>query len=436
MWFLYNICFMIYALFALPFFIAKGKFGRGASSRFGRIPAAIRDRLSGRTVWWIHAVSVGEIALAVRFADKLRERLPEVKILLTTTTLAGHEVALKIKNEEDELLYFPIDLPFCVRRFVQEVDPAALILLETELWPNLIHELSKRLVPVFLVNGRISDKAFPNYRKVRFFLKKILRKISVLCVQDQRMRARFLELGAEPIKVSVNGNMKYDWESSYAQEELAGPLKRALRHAKSTLFIAGSTHEGEEEALFGILPDLAKKFPGFRMLVAPRHLTRMASIEKAAQRAGVLLVKTSALVAGSAPTELSSNAVFLLDQVGILAPLYECADLVFVGGSLVGAGGHNLVEPAVYAKPILFGPHMDNFHEMAEEFKTDRAAVLVGDARELKLEIERLVVDPERMEALGRAARSLARRHQGATGRDLESVWTVLESKKRSFISV
>lgn len=433
MWLVYNFCFAVYALLALPVFIAKGKLGRGASSRFGDVPKSVRDRLAGRPVWWVHGVSVGEMGLAVRFVDRLRSRVPEAKILLTTTTVAGYEVAKKIKNEEDELLCFPIDLPFSVKRFVRHVKPAALLLFETELWPNLIQELSRRQVPVFLVNGRISDRAFQKYRRVRFFLKSVLQKINLICVQDERMRARFVGLGAEARKVSVEGNMKYDWEPSRAQEELAAPLKRALRAHKTFLFIAGSTHEGEEEILFRMAPELAAKFPGFRMLVAPRHRTRMASIEKAAERAGVSLVKIVASAAVPS-AELAANAVYLLDQVGILAGLYDSADLVFIGGSLVRAGGHNLVEPAVYAKPILFGPHMDNFLEMTQEFRNGQAAVLVRDAEALKREIEGLVPDLARREDLGRAAQALARRHQGATEKNLDKVLSVLESKERSFI--
>jgi 3-deoxy-D-manno-octulosonic-acid transferase len=171
------------------------------------------------------------------------------------------------------------------------------------------------------------------------------------------------------------------------------------------------------------------------MLVAPRHLTRMPSIEKAAERAGVSLWRVSAS-ACELPAHLSANVVFLLDQVGVLAPLYECADVVFIGGSLVKAGGHNLVEPATFAKPILFGPHMDNFLEMAEEFKNGQAAVPVRDIGGLKGEIERLILDPKSMESLGRNAQALARRHQGATEKDLDTVLSVLESKKRSFIPV
>ncbi len=429
MWLLYNICFTIYALFALPAFALKGKFVRGASSRFGGVPKGIRERLVGRTVWWVHAVSVGEIGLAVRFADRLRARVPGAKILFTTMTAAGYEVARKIKNEEDDLLYVPLDFPFCVNRFIRETGPAALILFETELWPNLIRELSRRHVPVFLVNGRISDKAFPKYRRARIFLKAVLQKISVFCVQDERMRSRFLALGAQAQKVSVNGNMKYDWEPSHYQEELARPLRRAVKSGGSFLFIAGSTHEGEEELLFRMAPELAAKFPVFRMLVAPRHLTRLLSIEKAAQRVGVSLIKTSSL-SGSEAVNHPAKAVFLLDQVGILAPLYDSADLVFIGGSLVKAGGHNLVEPAVYAKPILFGPNMDNFLEMSKEFRDGHAAVQVRNVEELKQEIERLIHDRARMQALGRAAQALARRHQGATEKNLDTVLSNLESKK------
>ena len=434
MWFLYNILFFVYSLFALPFFIAKGKLSAGASSRFGRIPEEIQRQFSGEAVWWIHAVSVGEIALAVRFADRLRSRIQGIKILITTTTTTGFEVGQKIKSEEDFLLYFPLDFAFSVRRFIRQASPAALILFETELWPNLIRELSRRLIPVFLVNARISDRAFPKYLRARFFIKKVLQKISFLSVQDERMRSRFVELGADPGRVRVGGNMKYDWEPSLIQEEAALPPRRALKSLRSFIFIAGSTHEGEEEILFRIYSSLKAQFPAFRMVVAPRHLTRVQAIQKTAERFHVNLFPLSALRSGEKIPE--SAAVFLLDEIGVLASLYEAADLVFVGGSLVTAGGHNLVEPAVHAKAILFGPRMQNFSQMADEFEKARAALCVKDEEELKKEIGNLILNADKLRLLGEAAQNIARRHQGASERNLNHVLSFMDSNERSFVRV
>ncbi len=435
MFFLYNLIFFIYAIVAFPIFLLKGKLGRGSSSRFGRISEEAKEKLSGQNVWWLHAVSVGEMVLAIRFADRLRGRIQGIKILITTTTQAGFEVGQKIKNEDDFLMFFPIDFPFAVKRFVRNVSPSALVLFETELWPNLINELSKRFIPIFLINGRISDRAFPRYRRINFFLGKVLQKIQILSVQDERMRTRFLELGADPKAVVVGGNMKYDWEPSFSQDQLAAPAKRVLKSLNDFIFMCGSTHEGEEEILFRLYPSLKAKFPSLRMVIAPRHLTRLPAIYKTAERFQVSLRSVSEWAENRSAAS-DKNSILLIDRVGILASLYEAADLVFVGGSLVAAGGHNLVEPAIYAKPILFGAHMHNFSEMAEDFKRARAAVSVQNEQALGDEIEKLIQEPNRLKALGECAQAIARRHQGASERSLNHVLSFLDANERSFVKV
>ena len=435
MWLVYNFLFFVFALFYLPVFAAKGKLGRGAAARFGSVPPPICEALAGRRTVWVHAVSVGEIGLAVSLANRLRERLPEAKFLLTTTTHAGYAVAQKIKNEEDLLTFFPVDLPWCVRAFLNSTQPSLLVLLETEIWPNLIRQLAKRGVPVLLANGRISDRAFGRYLGTRFFLKRVFRHVDGISAQDERMRSRFLALGASAEQVSVNGNLKYDWEPSPYQDGAAAPLKRALRGSAPFLMIAGSTHEGEEEIFFRIYPQVRRNFPHARLLVAPRHLERLASIEQAAARCGLraFRITTSSY---SALSNAGESDVWLLDQVGVLAPLYECAWQVFVGGSLVPVGGHNLAEPAFYAKPILFGPHMHNFRSMASEFKAQRAAIEVAGAEALQREWENGLRDPAGLGAMGRAARELVRRHQGATQKNVEWILSYSDSMERSFAKV
>ena len=193
---LYDIVFFLFSLVYLPTFIAKGKFGSSWRQRFGRVPSEIMDELQNERVLWVHAVSVGEIGLAVGFLDRLRESLPDMRFVITTTTETGHSVAEKIKRTEDVLLYFPVDFRFSVRAFIDSIAPEALVLFETEIWPNLIWELSKRRIPVTILNGRISDRAFEQYKKVRFFLKRVLNHVGQIAAQDSRMRERFIALGA------------------------------------------------------------------------------------------------------------------------------------------------------------------------------------------------------------------------------------------------
>ena len=426
--FLYDIGFFIFALFYLPLFFLKGKWNKASLSRLGIIPQEAQQRLRGQNVLWLHAVSVGEVGVAVGFLNRLRDELRDVQVLLTTTTVTGYGVAQKIKNEEDVLLYFPADFRFAVRSFVKNVSPAALILFETEIWPNLISELSARGVPVVILNGRLSEGAFARYRRIRPFLKKTLSKLSAIGVQDERMRERFAALGASV--VTVTGNLKFDWMPPHNFTPPVEELRHFCRRPGEFLWVAGSTHEGEEERLFDVCRNLKEKHAGLRLLIAPRHLHRVSDIENTAARKKIVLKRLSAENCRRQP---APDEVWLLDQMGVLAALYEAADAVFVGGSLVPVGGHNLVEPAYFAKPVLFGPHMQNFLEMANEFKKNGAGVEVRDAADLERKMDEIIESADRRRALGRAAKRLVERHQGATERNkdlLLSHWQPKKEKK------
>ncbi len=417
--FLYDVVFFIFSLFYLPLFIAKGKFGASWRQRFGHVKPEMLRWLHSKRVLWVHAVSVGEIGLAIGFLDRLREALPEARFVITTTTQTGYEVASKIKKDQDTLLYFPVDFRFSVRSFIDSVCPAVMVLFETEIWPNLIWELSARKIPVLILNGRISDRAFGKYRKIRFFLQRTLAQLSLIAAQDVRMRERFIALGAEPGKVIVTGNVKFDWKPAQAVSAQAQRLQRGCKKASEFLCVAGSTHDGEEQMFFSIYPTLKAAYPEFRLLIAPRHLNRLAAIEVAASKRGLRTQRVSSEDAGF-ENENNEGKIFLLNQMGVLPFLYEVADLVFVGGSLVAAGGHNLVEPAYFNKPILFGPFMNNFIEMAQEFIKNEAACPVTDAQDLERKIGELFCNPAYRQSLGMAAKHLVLRHQGATQKNKE----------------
>ena len=417
--FLYNVVFFLFSLFYLPIFIAKGKFGTCWRERFGQVPPEISQSLAGQRVLWVHAVSVGEIGLAVGFLDRLHEVLPKFRFVITTTTQTGHDVAMKIKKEEDMLLYFPVDFRFSVRRFIESVSPEAMVLFETEIWPNLIWELSARKIPVFILNGRISDRSFSSYQKIKFFLKSLWNHLSLIAAQDVRMRERFIVLGADPKRVIVSGNVKFDWKPAQYPSHEVERLQRFCKKNSAFLCVAGSTHEGEEEIFFSMYSNLKASCPALQLLLAPRHLNRLPAIEAVALKQGIKTMRVS-----SEDFHLESKspegAILLLNQMGVLPSLYQSADLVFVGGSLVPAGGHNLVEPAYFEKPILFGPFMNNFLEMAEEFKKNEAACPVKDAQDLEKNISQLFSDPARRRALGQAAKRLVLSHQGAQQKNQE----------------
>jgi 3-deoxy-D-manno-octulosonic-acid transferase len=416
---LYDLLFILFAIGYLPLFLIKGKHRKGFAMRFGAVPKEVRDTLLGKKVLWIHAVSVGEVQVASGFLEQLKARFKDHAILMTVTTMTGFEVARRLCAKTEALLYFPIDLSFCIRRFIDTVNPCAVIVLETEIWPNLLWQLRDRRIPTVILNGRISDKAIRAYRRMRFFFKDVLSGLGAIGVQDESMRRRFVEIGADARRVVVTGNVKFDFEPPQ-RPALEAALSQRIKAPGEILFVAGSTHEGEERMIFESLPEIKRACPRIKFLIAPRHLDRMASIESDASRLGIRAVKVSSKVLlNFSPNTDGQTVVYLLNQMGVLTDFYALADIVFVGGSLVSKGGHNLVEPAYYSKPILFGPHMQNFSRMASIFKEHCAAIEVADVNDLKNQIKRLAEDANIRKSLGDAAKRLIESQKGAVEKNL-----------------
>ncbi len=286
---IYDLAFFVFALAYLPVFLVKGKHRAGFGCRLGRVPEAARRALAGKRVIWVHGVSVGEVVQAFRLVQALRSRYRDAVFLVTTTTATGFDVASKLKEAGDRVLYLPADFRFAVRSFIDQVTPSMVVILETELWPNLIYELSDRDIPVYLVNGRISDKALPKYKAVRGFLRGVLGRLEGIGVQDGQMLERFLQIGADPARVRVTGNMKFDWQPQAAGGTRTDGQTRtpALKTPGAFLCVAGSTHEGEEEIMFQVYRSLKTRYPNFELWLAPRHPERAPSIERQAALAGV-----------------------------------------------------------------------------------------------------------------------------------------------------
>ncbi len=407
---LYDLLFSLFALAYLPLFILKGKAKGGLGSRLGRVESAVLEKLKGQKVIWVHAVSVGEVSLALRLLNHWRKAYPGARFVLTTTTPAGREVALRSKHGDDTLLEFPVDFRFSVKRFVETLKPSAVVMMETEIWPNLVHELSRRRVPLFILNGRLSDRAIKKYRRVRFFLRPLLKKFTAIGAQDELMRGRFLELGARPESVCVTGNLKFDWEpAQYISPETAA-AKAGI--ASDFLLVAASTHDGEDEILIDAFLALKNDLPGFGLLLAPRHLERLGAIESLGTKKGIRLKRV--FTDPNNGYDDRRQTVWLLDRMGVLQHLYGAADAVFVGGSLVPVGGHNPVEPGYFAKPVLFGPRMNNFLEMSRLFLGAEAAFEVKDAAEIRSRILFLAGDGRARELMGIRAKNIVLGHQGA----------------------
>ena len=357
---------------------------------------------------WIHAVSVGEAAAAAPLVEAIAHRWPRLSVVMTTVTVTGARIVTDRVGRVATHRYFPLDLPGPVRRALDSVRPCFFIGLETELWPNFLRALASRGIPAMVANGRISDRSFRRYRRIRWFVAKMLRPIAVFAMQSDEDARRIIALGAPADRVVVTGNLKADLSTEPVARDpiwhaALGPDPRRL------LWVAGSTHRGEETAILDAYQRLTRRFPRLRLLVAPRHPERAPEVEDLVSDHGFRAVRRTAL-AGCRDAE----AVIVLDTVGELADLYGLADVVFVGGSLVATGGHNMLEPALRRKPVLFGPHTNNFRESADLLCAAGAAVVVKDSLDLAREAERLLEDPGLRRTMGEAGFAAVATRQGA----------------------
>jgi len=405
---LYNLIFFLFILAYLPYFLFKGKYKQGVRIRLGFFSPFLLAKIKKPTIW-LHAVSVGEIISAVSLLDNLRKKYPKYQLIISTITAAGNRVARQIALDKDLVIYLPYDLSFIVNKVIKIFSPSVFIILETEIWPNLINILTEKKIPLVIVNGRLSTTSFKKYQRIKFLLSPILRKISFYCMQTKEDAKRIIYLGAPSNKVSINGNMKFDinlFPSKYKKSDLG--LKE-----QDILFIAASTHQGEEEIILKIYNEIGRK--DLRLLIAPRHIERIAEIEKLVQRKGLIAQRIS---------DLNKNllSVFLFDTIGKLNSLFSIADIVFIGGSLIKRGGHNILEPAFFAKPILFGKYMFNFKEIANLFLQRKGAIVINNAQELKKTICDLLDDRKKREELGKMAKQILQNNRGATQRNIEII--------------
>ena len=419
---LYSVVLALGFVIGMPWFLWKGrssgKYLRTFRERMGRLPVYLN--LDGDRSIWIHAVSVGEVLAARPLVPALRERFPSHRIFLSTTTLTGNEVAKKSVRGLDGLFFAPFDFPHAVRHALEVVNPSLLVLVETELWPNLIHEASRRGARVALVNGRISLRSFPRYKRMGRFLSRVLSEIDLFLMQGEPHAERIRAMTAPPERVMVTGNLKFD-------AVFAGrPPERLVRllHGGSPrpLWVAGSTVPGEEELVLRAFHRVRERVPHARLLLAPRHPERFALVPSLIEAAGFRCLRRSALD----PASWSDGEVLLLDTLGELAQVYSLASVVFVGGSLVPSGGHNILEPAVAGKAVVVGPHMENFQEIADAFRAESAMVQVGSADALGREVAALLLDEPRRRELGERARNLVGRNRGAVSRTTDALVPLL----------
>ena len=347
---------------------------------------------------------------------RLRASFPGAPVFLSMTTPEGRQVAEeKLSSLLDGVFYLPLDLPFALRRALETIRPRLVIVAETEIWPNFFRLAKRHGAGLMMVNGRMSDRSAPRYARFRWFFGAVLGEADRILVQSGQDRDRFLAAGAPEANVSVGGNLKYDFTASDAA--LPADLARFFDQLDAKpILVAGSTRETEEGPVVEAFRKIARNRPRALLVIAPRHPSRFGEAAKAVEACGLPLVRRSTLSGGGrAPAALPS--VFLLDSVGELASLYSRADLVFVGGSLNGWGGHNILEPAAHGRPIIVGPHMQNFHDVADRMLCDRAIVQVNNADELAGAFEQVLSDPRKAGELGARAREAAEKQRGAADR-------------------
>jgi len=439
MYFLYRV-FTAAAMFLLvPYYAIRG-WRRGEPSgtlrqRLGSLPPEILSRASspatsGRTEGpiWVHAVSVGEVLAAKPLVEGLRKRFPNHAVLLSTTTETGQRLACERLQSADGIFYFPLDWIVSVRRALTALRPSLVIVMETEIWPNFLREARRQGVPVIFANARISERSFARFKRWKFlvgtFFERVLQDAELFLVQTPEDAGRLNEMGAVKERVELTGNLKYDGEQPGASrfgEWLIGEIRRQERWP---VLVAGSVVALEELAVLAAYDIVQRQWRRAMLILAPRKPDRFDAAAEIAASAGWNVVRRSGI---NLDAPLDENAdVIVLDSIGELTGLYALADAVFVGGSLVPAGGHNILEPAWFAKPPVFGLHMENFRDMSGQFLTAQAGIQVSSGEQLGRVWTQLIQNEPLRDRMGQAALKLSERNRGATVRSLNYIATLL----------
>jgi 3-deoxy-D-manno-octulosonic-acid transferase len=415
----------LYRLLAAGLFPAAGPVLRLRQVFSGKQRPRFRDRL-GRDLpdapgggIWIQAVSVGEVELARRLVAELTKQTPDLPLVLSSTTATGLDLACRTLGDTIPVFPCPIDLPGPVNRVFDAVRPGLLVLVETELWPEMLHQSRRRAVPVAVVNARLSEASFAGYRRIAGPLRALLEPLALVLARSRADGARFTGLGVPPDRVVVGGNVKYDLEPDRRPLEWQSELRH--RAGDRPIVVAGSTMDGEEDQVLDVLAGLAADGAAPFLILAPRHPERFDRVARVVTDRRLVLARRS-----SAQPIPPDADVFLVDTIGELARAYRLADIAFIGGSLVPTGGHNPLEPAVWGVPVLSGPHVSNFREVYDEMTAAGGARLVADGDELRSALETWLDDPDLAAAAGKAGRAVVEKNRGATARTVTALLDLL----------
>jgi 3-deoxy-D-manno-octulosonic-acid transferase len=424
-YFLYSLALALGMLLSLPYWLYQilrhGKYRSGLAERLGKVPARLArdaDAQTGRVIW-VHAVSVGEVLAVSGLVEQMRQSFPGHRILVSTTTDTGQELARK-RFGEDSVFYFPMDFVFAIRPYLRALQPELVVLAETEFWPNFLKLAHAEGARIAVVNARISDRSWPSYRRFRWALRKMLAHVDLFLAQTAEDGARLQSIGAEAGRVQVTGNLKFD-VSVPAPPPIVESLRRSLAmEGAGPVLVCGSTVEDEEPPLLKAFENLCVGHPRAVMILAPRHPERFDDVAILIQQLGIPSYRRSQWQG-----EVLAGAVLLVDTIGDLAALYALADLAFVGGSLVPRGGHNIIEPAQHGVAIVTGNHTENFRDIVALFRS-RDAVRIVTLAELPLTLMQLLGDDAERKAFGERAQQTMQSQAGATQRTMAALKTLV----------
>jgi 3-deoxy-D-manno-octulosonic-acid transferase len=400
----------------------SGRYRAGLRGRLGVVPKELPAAVAGRSVVWVHAVSVGEVMAATQLIRELKARLPGWVVAVSTTTETGQRLA-KERLPDSPVFYLPLDLRFSVRRYLRVLQPRMLVLMESEFWPRLIKECARDGVPIAVVNARISDRSFPRYMRLRRLWRPFLEMISLFLAQSRETAERLERIGAPNARVRAIGNLKYDVQSR-SDNEMARRIGSIVSGTR--LVVAGSTLAGEEEALLTAWPAVLKSVPDASLLIAPRHPDRFDEVLQLIQEGGHRFLRCSQLAQSNEP--IAGGTILLLDTIGDLASVYGVATVAFVGGSLVPKGGHNPLEPAQFGVPVVTGPSFENFREIVKTMQ-EAGAIRIVATDELAETLIGLLQGRDDARALGQRGRAVFEAQAGATARTAEALVSLLEER-------
>ncbi len=422
----YNLLLLISFPFILIVLFTKKRCRRGLGQRLGFVPSHLQGIQS--PVFWIHAVSLGEVTAVIPLVHELHSRYPNNEILISTVTDTGREAVEQRLPGKARHFYCPLDFPWAVSAFVRALRPEAFFVVETELWPNLLRAFDRQRVPTVLVNGRLSSRSFKRYGLIKGFMTQVLSTLSLCLMQSERDAQRIKALGANPHTVHQTGNMKFDQGNGDGQEAVSLPSKNMIGLVEGEkLLVAGSTHVEEEGQLVRCYQQLCAVSSNFVLLLAPRHIERIESMMEMVVGYGLPCVRKSQISYGTEPhISVACPRVILLDTRGELATLYALGWITFVGGTLVPVGGHNLLEPARWGKPVFFGPFTDHCDEIAEWLLENGGGVQVKNEDDLLQQILRASQEESWIEDLGKSARAVFVGNRGAVKKNVDLVSLIL----------